>query len=178
MKIVGTFLLAMVAAVTVSGCASQFKDIEVKTEANPEVDLTGYETYAWAAAAAAIRDPDREWTPIDLDIGAEIQFLVDRELRERGLTKVVRGPDLLAIYAVGVDMKALNVEVDEDDVERFEEVPKGGVLIILADPASRRAIWAGAAVAELLEEPDRELTKQRIDYAISKMFEDYPNRTR
>ncbi len=178
MKIVGTFLLAMVAAVTVSGCASQFKDIEVMTEANPKVDLTGYGTYAWAAAAAAIRDPDREWTPIDLDIGAEIQFLVDRELRERGLTKVVRGPDLLAIYAVGVDMKALNVEVDEDDVERFGEVPKGGVLIILADPASRRAIWAGAAVAELLEEPDRELTKQRIDYAISKMFKDYPNRTR
>ena len=33
--------------------------------------------------SAAIRDPDREWTPSGLDVGAELRFLVDRELRER-----------------------------------------------------------------------------------------------
>ncbi|MHC4216921.1 MAG: DUF4136 domain-containing protein [Planctomycetota bacterium] len=174
MRLVGTFLVAMIAAVALSGCSTQFKDITVETVADPQVDLKGYATYAWAAAAAVIRDPNREWTPVDLDVGAEITFLVDRELREKGYVEVAGSPDMLAIYAVGVDMMSLNVEFDEEHVARFEEVPKGGVAIVLADAETRRTIWIGAAVAELLEEPDRELAKQRLDHAISKMFKGFP----
>jgi hypothetical protein len=176
MRVVGTLAVVAIAVVLLSGCTStsQFKDIEITTEADPKTDLSGYTTYTWAAAAALISDPDREWTPVNLDIGAAIRFAVDRELRSKGLTEVVSAPDMLVIYAVGVDMKALNVTIDEDNVERFEEVPKGGILILLVDPESRRAIWAGSAVAELLEEPDQELTEKRIDYAISEMFDDFP----
>ena len=111
---------------------------------------------------------------MDLNLDAEIQFLVDRELRKKGYTEVAAGPEMLAIYAVGVDMKSLNVVVDADNVQRFEQVPKGGVVVVLADAESRRVIWVGAAVAELLEEPDRELAKQRLDYAITKMFKSFP----
>jgi hypothetical protein len=174
MRLVGTSLVAIVAAVALSGCTTQFKDITVETVADPTVNLRGYETYAWAAAAAVIRDPDREWTPVDLDLDAEIQFLINRELRGKGYTEVAGGPEMLVIYAVGVDMKSLSVVVDQENVQRFEEVPKGGVVIVLADAESRRAIWVGAAVAELLEEPDRDLAKQRLDYAVSKMFKRFP----
>jgi hypothetical protein len=163
-------------ALMLQGCTStQFKDISIDSEANPKVELKGYDSYAWAGAAAVVRDPDREWTPVDLDVGAEIRHLVDRELRDKGLTQVATDPDMLVIYGVGVDMKALeNVEVDEENAARFEEVPKGGVLVVFIDPQSRQVIWAGAAEAEIMEKPDRELAKRRLDYAITKMLKGFP----
>jgi hypothetical protein len=175
MRRLGASLVGIVAAVAVSGCTTQFKDITVETVVDPKVQLNGYESYTWAAAAAVIRDPYQEWTPADLDLGAEIRFLVDRELRAQGYTEVVSAPELLAIYAVGVDMMSLNITVNEENETRFEEVPKGGLVVILADADTRSVIWAGAAEADLLEKPDRELTKQRLDHAISKMFKKFPN---
>ena len=100
------------------------------------------------AAAALVRDPDREWAPPNLDIAGEIEFLVNRELRAKGMTEVFDSPDVLVVYAVGVDMKALNVVDDpKDDSVQFDEVPKGGVVVILADPESLSVMWVGSAVA-------------------------------
>jgi hypothetical protein len=174
MKLVGTLLAAGIAAVVLSGCAAQFKDIEVRTEADPDVNLSTYSTYMWAAEAAVIRDPEGKWNPGNIDIGAEIVFLANRELRNRGYSEVVSDPGLLAIYAVGIDMMSLNVTFDEEDRARFEEVPKGGVAVVLADAETRNAVWVGSAVAELLEEPDEELSKKRVDYAITQMFKSLP----
>ena len=91
------------------GCVSpDVADIRVETEVNPKINFAGYKTYAWAAAAAVVRDPEREWTPPDLDVGAEIKFLVDRELRKRNLSEASGEPDVLVVYAVGVDMESLS----------------------------------------------------------------------
>ena len=50
------------------------------------------------------------------------------------MSEVVTAPDVLAIYAIGIDMKNLDVVTDpEDDTERFEEVPQGGLKILFAD---------------------------------------------
>ncbi len=175
MKIFRTWTVCTVVILVISGCSSGFKDIHVETEANPKVNFEGYSSYAWAAAAAIVRDPAHQWTPPDLNIGAEIMFLVDRELRARGMSEVQQSPDVLVIYALGVDMKALGVVTDPDDKEeRFEEIPKGGVIIVLADPESRQVMWVGGAVADLLEEPNAELTKKRLDHAITTMFKKFP----
>jgi hypothetical protein len=173
MSLLRSCSICIVASLAMLGCSSQHKDITIETEANPWADFAGYQTYAWGAAAAAVRDPEREWTPPDLNLGAEIKFLTDRELRARGMTKVVESPDVLAMYAVGVDMMALNVVIEEE-AERWEKVPQGGVLIILADAATRQVVWAGSAVADLMEEPTVESTKERLDYAITTMFKRMP----
>jgi len=177
MKLKSKFLIAALASIMLSGCASttKYKDIAIDTETDPQADFTGYQTYAWGAAAAIIRDPNNEWAPTDLDIGAEIRYITDRELRQKGLSQVVNNPDLFAIYAVGVDMKALNVVVDEENVMRFQDAHKGGVMIILADSKTLEVVWAGSAEAELLEVPDMDLGKKRLDYAISAMFDEYPD---
>ena len=167
--------IVVLVALTTLGCASPFKDIRVKTQANPKVEFGGYQSYAWAMAAAVVRDPEREWAPPNLDIAGEIEFLVNRELRARGMTEVSDSPDVLVLYAVGVDMKALNVVEDpKDDSVQFEEVPKGGVVVVLADPESLSAMWVGSAVADLMEEPTAELGKKRLDYAVKKMFNELP----
>ncbi len=160
-------------------CASspppELADIEVQAKTNPKVELAPFRTYAWAAAAAAVRDPDHEWTPTGLDVGAEIMFLVDRELRERGRTAVVDEPDMLAIFAVGVDMKALDVRVDpETRIEISKTTPRSGVVIALVDPQTRQAIWIGRATGEMSDGPTIELVKRRLEHAITTMFADFP----
>jgi len=157
-----------------AGCASPYPDIKVETEAHAKVQFDGYKTYKWAAAAAVIRDAAGTWNAPDLDIGSEIMFLTNRELRGRGLVEVVDSPDLAVIYAIGVDMEALNVVVDKKSgVETKTSSPKGGVLILLMEPDTRRVVWAGRATADLSEKPTPELAKKRLDYAISQLFKKY-----
>lgn len=178
MRLVGTSGVAVLAAAVLCGCASQFKDIDVETASDPDVNLGTYGTYMWAAEAAIIRDPEGKWDPGNFDLGAEIVFLINRELRKRGFIEVTSDPDLLAVYAVGIDMMSLNVTFDEEDRARFEQVPKGGVAVVLADPRSRNAVWVGSAAAHLLEKPDLELSLKRLDYAVSKMFKGFPRSPR
>ena len=172
----GTMYLALAVTLSTFGCASKYHDIEVDTQANPKVNFDGYESYAWSLEAAVVRDPDREWVPTDLNIANEIKFLVNRELRAIGMTEVATSPDVLAMYAVGVDMKALNVVDDpRDDAVQFENVPKGGLVLVLADPETLNVIWVGSAVADLMDEPTPELAKERLNYAVKKMFKKFPN---
>ena len=167
--------IVVLVTLTTLGCANPFKDIRVQTQANPKVNFGGYRSYAWSAAAALVRDPDREWAPPNLDIAGEIEFLVNRELRAKGMTEVFDSPDVLVVYAVGVDMKALNVVDDpKDDSVQFEEVPKGGLMVILADPDSHGVMWVGSAVADIMDEPTAELGKRRLEYAVKKMFKSLP----
>ncbi|MEO1130727.1 MAG: DUF4136 domain-containing protein [Planctomycetota bacterium] len=156
------------------GCvAGEFKDIEIDSATNPRVDLSGYSTYSWGGSASILADRDDDWTPRDLDVEAEIRFLIDRELRSRGWTEVASSPDAIVVYAVGVDMNALELKVDRDNRETFQEVPKGGVLVAMADPNTRQVMWAGGAVADVQEEPSVKQTKRRLDYAITNIFREF-----
>ena len=174
MKLTRALPLFALLALPFAGCASQFPDIQVETEANPKAKFDGYKTYMWAAAAAVVRDAAGTWKPPELDIGSEIMFLVNRELRAKGLTEVTESPDVAVIYAVGVDMEALDVVVDEEGGEESSEpAPKGGLMIILIEPDTRRVVWSGRATANLMENPTPELAKQRLDFAISELFAQY-----
>jgi hypothetical protein len=42
--------------------------------------------------------------------------------------------------------------------------------VILIDAKTGFAIWGGVATAEVQQNPDQEITKQRLDYAVSSMF--------
>jgi hypothetical protein len=178
-----TLRIAMLGIVVVwllTGCKSavpnELKDIRVAAESYPKAKVSEYKTYAWGAAMAVVRDPEREWSPSTLDIGQEIKFLVNRELDRNGLVRVVDDPDVLLAYAVGVDMANLDyVKAPEGSEEQMKSVPKGGVLVIMVDPASGRAVWAGGATGDIQDEPTAELTKKRLDYAITEMFKDFPD---
>jgi hypothetical protein len=155
-----------------TGCvAAEFRDIAVGSEQNPKADLDGYSTYTWAATALAVRDPDAEWSPPDFDIGAEITHLVDTELRDRGMTEVSESPDVLVMYAVGVDMKALDLVTDTDDgASHFQQVPKTGLKILVVDPQTRQLLWVGTAEGNVTEAVTVDLARRRIKYAIKHIF--------
>ncbi len=160
-----------------SGCATfPTGDIAIGTAADKKVDFRGYESYAWFVGAGILRDPEGKWEPPGFDADAEIRFLVDRELRKRGMTETSGNPDFLVAYVLGIDMTALKLEEDpETKIYDIENIPKGALVIMLIDPESRRAIWIGKATAQPEEKMDMETRKKRLDYVITKMLKQLPS---
>ena len=166
-------LIALAAALLLlSGCASNVtKDIMVETEANPKVSFDGYSSYTWLGSAAIVYDPEGQWEPPQFDMDAEIKFLIDRELRKHGMTETSSSPDLIVAFAAGIDMATMEIKTDPDSkLETLENVPMGALSVILIDAKTGFAIWGGVATAEVQQNPDQEIIKQRLDYAVSSMF--------
>ena len=159
--------------VTIAGCGSGHPDIRVDSASRSEANLEAFGTYTWRLSAALIRDPGNEWTPPDLDVGAEIQYRVDEKLREAGMRKVTSGADVAVVYAVGVDMAALDVVIEDETITELENVPRASFVILLIDPDSTRVIWAGVADGEIEDDRTTEEVQERIAFAVDQMFKGF-----
>ena len=72
-------------------------------------------------------------------------------------------------------MEALELKADpETKMETLVKTGKGGLLIALVDVDTGFAVWAGVAVADILEDPDAETAKGRLDYAVKALFKQMP----
>jgi hypothetical protein len=159
-----------------TGCASSVtKDIMIDADADPKVNFAGYSTYKWLGSAAIVYDPEGQWEPPQFDADAEIKFLIDRELRQRGMTEAAGNADMIVAFAAGIDMASMEIKVDpESELSTLENVPMGALTVILIDGATGLAIWGGVATAEIQQSPDQEIIKQRLDFAVSSMFKKLP----
>jgi hypothetical protein len=175
MKINCVFVLAMT-LLLLSGCSSiPTKDIELNAQADPKANFEGYKSYAWLGAAAIVNDPHGQWEPPAFDADAEIKYLIDRELRKRGLFENSADPDMYIAFAAGIDMEALELNVDpKTKMDSVENVPQGGLLIAFVDAESGYVIWSGVASAELQDKPDAQTVKTRLDYAVTKLLKKLP----
>ncbi len=164
------------AMLLIVGCASTVtKDIMVDAQADPKVDFKGYATYTWLGSAAIVYDPDGKWEPPQFDADAEIKFLIDRELRKRGMSEDSLNPDMIVAFAAGIDMEIMEINIDpESDLEVLENVPMGALTVILVDANTGLAIWAGVATAEIQQSPDQDTVKKRLDFAVTGMFKELP----
>ena len=160
----------------IGGCASSVtKDIMVDAEADPKIDFKGYTTYAWLGSAAIIYDPDGKWEPPQFDADAEIKFLIDGELRKRGMSEDSVNPDMIVAFAAGIDMASMEIDIDsKSDLVVLENVPMGALTVILVDAHTGQAIWAGIATAEIQQSPDQDMVKKRLDFAVTGMFKKLP----
>jgi len=171
------FIFTLVTLFLISGCASSVtKDIMVETDSDPKANLSGYTSYAWLGSAAIVFDEKGHWEPPQFDADAEIKFLIDRELRDHGMTEDSVNPDLVVAYAAGIDMDSMDIKADpESGIEALENVPAGALIVIMIDADTGLAIWAGIATADIQESPTPETTKQRLDFAVSEMFSKLPH---
>ena len=160
----------------VAGCASGVtKDIMVETDIDPKANMKGYSTYTWLGSAAIVYDPEGKWEPPQFDADAEIKFLIDRELRARGMTESSAKPDLIIAYAAGIDMASMEIKIDpESNLETLRDVPMGALVVALIDGKTGLAIWGGVATAEIQQNPEQDVIKKRLDYAVSSMFKQLP----
>lgn len=170
MKKIYAVLTALLFLLTM-GCSTLTQDIEVDAEADPKANLAGYKTYAWLGSAAILNDPRGKWEPPQFDADAEIKFLIDRELRKRGIKEVAVRPDLIVGFAAGIDMEALElVENKETKLQMLQNVPTGSLVIVLIDGVTGNPVWASAAVADVQQEISSDDVRKRLDYAVSQMF--------
>jgi len=170
-------VLSLLGAVVLAGCASTSltKDIQIDSAADPKVNFNGYKTYAWLGAATIINDPEGQWEPPGFDADSEIMFLINRELRARGMSETTSNPDLIVTFAAGVDMEAMELKVEpETEIESLVEAPLGGLVVALVDSETGFIIWTGLAVADVLETPDLAASKARLDYAVKALFKQLP----
>ena len=158
-----------------TGCASSVtKDIMIDADADPKVNFAGYSTYKWLGSAAIVFDPEGQWEPPQFDADAEIKFLIDRELRKRGMTEATANADMIVAFAAGIDMASMEIKVDpESELSTLENVPMGALTVILIDSTTGLAIWGGIATAEIQQSPDQEIVRQRLDFAVSSMFKEF-----
>ena len=156
----------------ITACASPLtQDIEVDADADPKANLAGYKTYAWLGSAAILYDPKGRWEPPEFDADAEIKFLIDRELRKRGMQEVAVNPDMIVGYAAGIDMEALQlVEDKEAKIQMLQNVPTGSLVIVLIDGNTGNPVWASAAVANVQQDFSTADARKRLDYAVTQMF--------
>jgi hypothetical protein len=171
------YLFALIAVILlIAGCASSVtKDIIVDAEADPKANFNGYSTYSWLGSAAIVYDPDGQWEPPQFDADAEIRFLIDRELRARGMSEDSVNPDMVVAYAAGIDMDSMDIKIDpQSDLTVLENVPLGALTIVLIDASTGLAIWGGIATAEIQQSPDQEVIKTRLDFAVTQMFNKLP----
>jgi len=172
-KLIGMFIVVIM---LVAGCATvPTQDIKVEAQADPKANFNGYKTYDWLGAAAIVNDPYGQWEPPEFDADTEISFLIDRELRQRGMSQRAGDPDLIVAYAAGIDMDRLELKVDpKTKINMVESVPRGGLIVVLVDSQSGFVIWIGSATAEIQDKPTTQTVKARLDYAVSKLLKQLP----
>lgn len=170
------FILLAIAMVFLAGCAGvPVKDIQVSAEADAKANFKGYKTYTWLGSAAILHDTVGLWEPPNFDADTEVKFIIDRELRKRGMSETMTNPDLLVAFAMGVDMDALGLKKNpESDMHILANVPKGGLVIALIDEETGVLIWLGLAEAEVQDSPSNETVKARLDYAVTQMLKKIP----
>lgn len=163
--LVAAFLFAV-------GCASTLtSDIKVETETAPKANLKGYKTYAWLGSAEIVSDPKGQWEPPAFDADAEIRHLINAAMRKKGISEVTENPDLLVGFAAGIDMAALELKEDpESKMQKLQNVPKGALVVMLVDPATRYPVWVGEAIADIQQKVSTEDVKKRLEYAVNQMF--------
>lgn len=166
----------VVAVMLLAGCASvPTKDIKVDAQLDSKADFSGYKSYTWLGAASIVNDSLGQWEPPEFDADAEVTYLIDRELRKRGLSEDSNNPDLIIAFAAGIDMDALGLKVDpETKIDMMENVPQGGLLIMFMDSKSGFVVWVGAATAEIQDNIDEKTIKARLDYVVTQLFKKLP----
>jgi len=167
-------LLSMLGATILTGCTTidpAFSDIDLITEIHPRFSLDNYGSYTWSVNASLVYDPEGKWEPPAYDLDEEVKFLVDTELRNSGLVESSSNPDLLVSFAIAIQMEELPFNRNpNEEMAVIENVQQGALVITLVDPVLGYAVWAGLAVADIDEAPDNDLSRRRIEYAVSNLL--------
>ncbi len=165
-------LISITCILLLSACSTTpIEDITINAESDPKAQFFNFKTYAWLASAQVLFDPEGQWEPRDVDIDAEVQRIINIELRMRGKVEDTTNPDMLVVYAAGVDMTTLGLKEDPETSQKLlDNIPRAALIIALIDADTGYVVWLGQAVGEVQQQADEATVRARIEYAVSEMF--------
>ena len=163
-------------AVALGACASVGADIKAEAVVDAKANLKGYKTYAWLASMGVVKDPKGTWKPLGFDVDAELRFMIDKELRGRGMTPVEQTPDALVVYLVlaSTDAQPQNIKQWFGKDADLANKEAGALIIGIADPQTRKMVWAGAAIAQGRKGRTPEEARTRLGIGVKKIFQLFP----
>ena len=176
-RIGGLVSVAAVSAVLCLSCASTpTSDIKVQSAADAKSNIAGYKTYAWDTSAAVVNDRTGVWVPKDMDTHAELQFLINKKLRDRGMTEAQEAPSLLVFMLIAADVKEVEeIKSKRGEAVNLDPVGKGALIIELVDSQTGKTVWLGAAEGDVRGSNSTEVAKERLAYAVDKLFDGLPH---
>jgi len=167
---------ALSAALCLSCASTPTSDIKVHSAADAKANIGAYKSYAWDLNAGVIQDRTGAWTPKDLDVQSEVQFLIDKKLRDRGMTQAQSAPELIVSVLILADVKELEQMKDKhgEVVGSLDPVGKGALVVELVDSQTGKTVWLGAAEGDIRGSNTTEVAKKRLAYAVDEMFAKLP----
>jgi predicted small secreted protein len=170
-----TLLLLTCASLLACATKSVGKDIKAEGIVDTQANLEGYKTYGWLAGIGVLKDPEQRWKPVGFDADSEIRFLVDTQLRKRGLTPVEGTPDAYVAYMIlaHTDLQAEQIETWFGDKADLSNREGGALIVVLLDAETQKVIWAGMAMAQARKDRTPEIAKARLAIAVDKIFSYY-----
>jgi hypothetical protein len=161
-KLLALGVLCMMPVVSDAQDVVPYVKSDVKVNWVRGTNFSKYKTYAWGAARQMTPDPKHT-----------IEGAIDAALQAKGLQKVDMdaNPSLLVAFSGG------NKLVYSIQGSLKNPIVKEGTLVVqLADPQLKQALWWGIAEDTLTDDPDKYAAL--IQKKISKMFEKYPPPTK
>ncbi|MBK7977612.1 MAG: hypothetical protein IPK07_31615 [Deltaproteobacteria bacterium] len=136
-NIAGLVLLAVA-----SGCASStlYEGIQISAVSDPKVNVKGLRTYEWAIGASIMRDTTAAWQAPDFDVNDEFGFLIEKELRDRGMRPVNKNPDVYVGFLIVANVEQAKLVRDKAGDLNLENDSAGALIIELMDPVAQAGV--------------------------------------
>ncbi len=167
-------LLVLLAAV--SGCTSStlYEGIETSAVADPKVNVKGLRTFEWAIGASIMRDTTAAWQAPDFDVNDELGFLIEKELRAKGMRPVNKNPDVYVAFLIVANVEQAKLVRDKAGDLNLENDSAGALIVELMDPSSLKPVWRGAAVAPVRDDLTNDQRRERFAHAVHEILEKLP----
>ncbi len=165
-------LINLVACLAIACCGTCFAQ-DVHTDYDKKADFGQFHTYYWAK----VQTTDPLWQ-------SRIQEAVDKELQEKGWSKVASNGDV-AITAVGSARDQQEYQTfyngmggwrwggfGTEATTTVDNYKVGTLVVDLYDAKDKQLIWRGTSSDTLSNKPEN--NEKKLDKAVDKMFKDFP----
>lgn len=170
--------LALVGALVVS-CSP----ISVSLDYDPRIDFRTYRTFDWLGNRPGTPDEVEAALTEDRAFGESVREAVESELRTKGLSQDVAGPDVLLMWHLGknerIDVRRFGYAYSAQygawahamDSRYYRE---GTLVVDVIDARTMRLVWRGVASSARDEKAPPEEAKARVRETVRKLFSRYP----
>lgn len=146
--------------------------LEFDVSAVEGFDPADFTTYA-IVGFGAIEDPSGRWARPEFDIRAEIRFLVESALRERGWYPVTRNPDAYVVVLAAVDSTQVWQILEHSGGLMQPQMAAGGLLVQVRSGQTKEPLWAASALGPVRTEETQwtdQQARRRLAYGVEQIF--------